>query len=342
MQGRLEVVSNDFALGWAENGDGDAPAHLHATLDGQVIGAGSAFLRRDDLDQIAAKGNFRARGFLVLFDRQIQNDKLSKIELYFDHNEAAILKSPRLRIDKNPRLRVFILGSPRSGTSELGDTLAKVLGLPWLGEGHAAPLFAKAAEALTGDSKSQNGFVRLVAEQNLRQVAIDTARIAYYAVHASGSFLDKTPGHAMISASPFLLECFPDAYFIFLRRNGISNILSRMAKFGGNFDHHCADWAATMREWIKVKELLPHYLEIEQERMLDDPDSVANKVSSYLNVADRGDSIVQFLRSGTRERTGAGIGRSRLSQTDWPADKIQRFKQICGPMMEAFSYELDS
>ncbi|MGJ4927599.1 sulfotransferase family protein [Bradyrhizobium sp. HKCCYLS2038] len=332
-------MSQEFALGWAED-DNNAPAHIRAFLNGQIVGSTTSTIRRKDLEDIAAKGGARARSFTLLYDRPLDDRDVASVEIYHGSSQTPMAKIQKLRIDRHPRLRIFILGSPRSGTSELGDTLARQLELPWLGEGHAAPLFAAAANSFTGDIDSPNGLVRFLAQQNFRQIAIDAARTAYYSVHASASFLDKTPGHPMISATPFLLECFPDAKFIFLYRNGISNVLSRMAKFGGNFETHCTDWATAMTEWLRVKQLLPHYLELRQEDMLLEPHDVAMRAAQYLGYADKADGIARSLGAGSRERTGAGIGRDTLSQTEWSAAQVSFFKRVCGPMMEHFSYQL--
>ena len=339
--GRVELISTDFVLGWAESREG-CPTYLHAALADDVVGSGAALMKRLDLHQRAGQGGAAANAFVILFEPAIDASLVPEVKVFFDHSSVEVPRAPKFRIDRYPRQRVFVFGSPRSGTSQLGDTIATHLELPWLGEGHAAPLFAKAADALTGDSSSPNGLIRFMAQQNYREIAIKAARTSYYFMHASGSFLDKTPGHPMISAAPFLLECFPDAKFVFLYRNGISNVLSRLAKFGGDFNVHCADWAAAMREWIRVRQLLPHFLEIEQEVMLTDPTSVAASIASYLDVPEKKKGISNSLGSGSRERTGAGVGRTALSQTGWSIEQIDRFQRICGPMMEAFSYKLET
>ena len=231
------------------------------------------------------------------------------------------------------------MGSPRSGTSQLGATLTKVLGLPWLGEGHGAPLFASAADALSGDINGENGLVRFMARQKFRQIAIDAAKSAYFYMHTSASFVDKTPGVKMIMAAPFLNECFPESRFIFQRRNPVSNVLSRMVKFGGHFESHCRDWASAMNEWLKVRDQLPHYVEIQQEEMLEAPERVAKTLADYIGVPDCADRICQSLRTDSLERTGAGMGQTDRLRVGWTSDQIAAFDKICGPAMKAFGYK---
>jgi hypothetical protein len=219
--------------------------------------------------------------------------------------------------------------------------LSEQLKLPWLGEGHAAPLFSAAAQSLTGNASSANGLVRFVAQNSYRNLVIEAAKRAYYYMHGSASFVDKTPGVPMIAATPFILECFPSAKVIYLRRNGISNVLSRMAKFGGSFDSHCADWAAALNEWAKIRQSLPHYLELQQEEMLAEPEMIADRVARYLEIPEMAQRIGHSLQSGSRERTGAGLGAATLSQSGWSSGQIDRFQRICGPTMAAFGYTLD-
>src|SRR5688572_12819149 len=60
---------------------------------------------------------------------------------------------------------------------------------------------------------------------------------AFIETMGTGRWLDKTPGGAkIVETCPSLLEIFPNATFIFCKRRGIENVLSRQNKFkGGNF-----------------------------------------------------------------------------------------------------------
>ena len=339
-RGRIEILSQACVIGWAKTNVG-TPVHVYASLRGIVLGCARADLRRDDLDRAEQEGAMSARAFVIVFDEELEPGEAKAIEVRVLGLDVLLESGGQLVVDRSPGLRVFILGSPRSGTSELGGTLALKLRLPWLGEGHAAPLFSVAADSLTGNARADHGIVRIMAKQGFRRIAIRSLKIAYYFVHASASFLDKTPGVAMIRAAPFLAECFPGAKFIYLRRNGISNVLSRMTKFGGDFDAHCADWAAAMNEWVAVRDRLPGFLEIEQEAMLANPAAAAFRVAEFLGVVQQASEIAASLQGGARERTGAGLGRTTLSQSGWSPRQIARFRTLCGPTMEAFSYSME-
>jgi hypothetical protein len=334
----VETLSTEFAMGWATISPTGRFSHLVAMLDSDVIGFGVADITRPDLDRARQEGRINAYAFVLVFGRPIPANSVRSINVFVLGQQAMLPQAKTVKFDRTPPLRLFLMGSPRSGTSELGSTLSKVLGLAWLGEGHAAPLFSSAANALGGDAASDNGLVRFMAQQNFRRIAVEAAKRAYFCMHGSASFLDKTPGIGMIAAAPFLSECFPDSRFIFQRRNPVGNVLSRMRKFGGNFEAHCRDWAAAMNEWLKIRTSLPHYVEIQQEEMLEAPGRVAAVLAEYIGVPDSADLICQSLKTGSLELTGAGVGKTDFTQVGWTPEQVRIFERVCGPTMRAFGY----
>lgn len=336
--GRVEMLSTEFVMGWATVYPSKLHASVFAMLGDEVIGFGTANITRADLERARREGNLDAYAFLIVFTVPVPAESTHSIKVFAAGHPLELARTKGCKFDNGRPLRVFLLGSPRSGTSELGRTLSKVLGLAWLGEGHGAPLFFSAATALAGDETSQNGLVRFMAHQNFRSIGIEAAKRAYFYMHGSASFLDKTPGIPMIASAPFLGECFPDSRFIFLRRNPVANVLSRMVKFGGNFESHCRDWAAAMNEWVKIRTRLPHYVELEQEEMLANPERIGKIIADYVGVPDKASAIRDSLKEGSLERTGAGVGKTERTQTDWTPEQIKKFDNICGPAMQEFGY----
>jgi len=336
--GRVETLSTEFASGWASARAAGQFAHVFAMLENEVLGFGAASIVRPDLEKARQEGRLDAYAFMLTFQRAVAAELVSSIQVFVVGQPAMLTRTKSIKIDRSPCLRLFLLGSPRSGTSQLGSTLAKVLGLPWLGEGHGAPLFARAADALSGDKGAENGLVRHLARENFRQIAIQAARSAYFHMHGSASFVDKTPGVPMIAAAPFLLECFADSRFIFLRRNPVANIRSRLAKFGGPFEEHCRDWAAAMSEWLRVRTMLPHFVEIQQEEMLAAPERVARVIADYVRVPEAAERICESLKTDRLEQTGAGAGKTDRLQAGWTVEQVSAFDRICGPAMRAFGY----
>ncbi len=336
--GRVETLSAEFVSGWASVQAGRKFAHVYAMLAGEVMGFGVANMARPDLEKARHEGRLDAYAFILTFQRPVAAQSVSSIQVFVVGQPSMLPRGKQLKIDRSPCLRLFLMGSPRSGTSQLGSTLTRVLGLPWLGEGHAAPLFARAADALSGDTAAENGLVRHMARENFRQIAIQAARSAYFYMHGSASFVDKTPGVKMITAAPFLVECFPDSRFIFQRRNPVANIRSRIVKFGGNFEEHCRDWAAAMNEWLRVRDMLPHHVEIQQEEMLEAPERVARVLADYIGVPESAERICESLKTDRLEQTGAGAGKTDRLHAGWTPEQMRAFDRICGPAMRAFGY----
>jgi hypothetical protein len=334
----VEKLSTEFVIGWASVSAADHFSHVFAVLDTEVIGFGIANIARPDLERARQERKLDAYAFILIFNRPVAAELVQSINVFVVGQQARLPTAKPVNVDRSPPLRLFLMGSPRSGTSQLGSTLTKVLGLPWLGEGHGAPLFSSAADALSGDISAQNGLVRFMARQNLRQVAIEAAKKAYFYMHGSASFVDKTPGVQMITAAPFLNECFPGSRFVFQRRNPVANVLSRMAKFGGSFEAHCRDWAGAMNEWLKIRPLLPHYVEIQQEEMLESPDRVAKLLADYIGIPECADRICQSISTDFLERTGVGVGQTDRLQAGWTPDQVAAFERICGPAMRAYAY----
>ena len=336
--GRVEVLSTDFAKGYACTVSPNHRPHVFAVLNGEVIGSAAASIHLPEVSNTEIEVPFSIRGFLIAYDRPISAALVTSVNVFVAGQTVMLPYENEAKVDRVPPLRVFILGSPRSGTSELGATLARSLGLAWLGECHAAPLFARAADAMSGDVSDVNEMVRFMAQQAFRQKAIEATRQAYFYMHGSTSFVDKTPGVPMIKVAPYLNECFGGSRFIFLRRNPVANLLSRMIKFGGNFEEHCRDWAAAMNEWLVVRESLPHYLELQQEQMFGAPEETATLLAKYIGVPEHTRDIFESLKAGSLERTGVGLGKTTCDETGWTPDQVNTFETICRPVMKTFGY----
>ena len=93
-----------------------------------------------------------------------------------------------------------------------------------------------------------------------------------------------------------------------------------------------------MNEWLRVRTLLPHYVEIQQEDMLETPGRVARVLADYIGVPESAERISESLKTEHLEQTGAGAGKTDKLEAGWTAEQVRAFERICGPAMRAFGY----
>lgn len=74
--------------------------------------------------------------------------------------------------------------------------------------------------------------------------------------------------------------------------------------------------------------------------MQNNPAGVATQIAAYLNTPDQAPVIEASLRTGSLERSGAGLVRTQLSETGWTENQTETFLRLCGPTMQRFGYEL--
>jgi hypothetical protein len=86
---------------------------------------------------------------------------------------------------------------------------------------------------------------------------------------------------------------------------------------------------------------LPHFLEIEQEQMMEAPGDVAAELAAYLEVPEKAEAIAASLKTGKQELTGAGLTNATLADTNWTEEQIAIFTRLCGRTMERFGYVVD-
>lgn len=137
---------------------------------------------------------------------------------HYEH-EARPLSKERLRGLLSPNLErpLFIVGSPRSGTTFLGDCVAALPEISY----HFEPVATKWAARVVYDGgwsvKAARAFYRSVYRCLMR-------------LHLDGDlrFAEKTPRNCFII--PFLKEAFPDASFLHITRDGRDVALSYSKK----------------------------------------------------------------------------------------------------------------
>jgi hypothetical protein len=150
----------------------------------------------------------------------------------------------------------------------------------------------------------------------------------------------------MIEAIPSILQLYPDAYFIFAKRRGLENVLSRQKKFPDMpFVAYCKDWSASMNMWLKVKESIPssQRLEIDQYDLAHHPLKVVTKLQKMLQLPDDyKNRLLEFFKTQKVERTADDWLAVSIDELKWTSEEKSIFLKECGETLNLYGYSLDN
>ena len=249
---------------------------------------------------------------------------------------------------------IFIIGSGRSGTSILTGAIRSGGKIEGYLEGHFLPLilfFMKDIERYYFSKRSLlNDNRHMIADINqevIEQEIITLFREKCESLSSSKVWLDKSPDSAMIKASPYILKIWPQAKFIFAKRRGIENIISRLKKFPHvSFEQHCIMWKDCMESWLQVKDkLIESSIEIEQRNIALHPKNVSKKIGAFLRLEqDKIKNIENIFTTQRPQSTGSEENLQAISikETGWTEEEIKIFRRICGAVSQKFGYSESS
>ncbi len=363
MKGFVEAVAEHEVRGWAY--DETAPdQHLtvSAWLDGHQVGQSVAATGRADL-RAAAIGD-GDHGFRIRFERLLAPTSIGRLEVRAgepgpvpfvlrvlpgsNHSRADQASDASIPVSDATQFPLFILGPARSGTSALALALLKSGGYQGHGEGHLFPLaqqlvsvverYYAERDGVSGMDTTLRAVHSETFQRSLRRSFIQLTRAAF----PTGRWLDKTPTAAMVRTAPLLLDLYPSARFIFMKRRVIENILSRRRKFPlDTLQNHYLDWVDVMSAWLAVRERIGSAaLEIDQLDLARVSDRVAATISSFLTMpADKAERLRHALSIDHPEQTSEQVGLSASIETlGLDADDEQGLRRACDPVMRVFDY----
>lgn len=250
------------------------------------------------------------------------------------------------------RFPVFIVGSPRSGTSVItsammhagyrgyneGNFLSLLHRLEKLVDGHFQAFPRDNPRALTAAIEPEE------VKRGLYAVLFDTVTKLY----AGEPWLDKSGTEEMLLSIPILLELWPQARFIFAKRRAIENIYSRVKKFPNlPFEQHCISWTRIMATWGKMREQIPNLpaIEIDQREIVETPAVVAARMAEFLDLPETAREKIEeiFTRRRPQETEAGSADRVLgLRMVGWSEQEQETFRQRCGEQMRKYNYSLDS
>jgi hypothetical protein len=261
------------------------------------------------------------------------------------------------------RSPVFIVGSPRSGTSALANVLWHI-GYRGFGEGHFLTLLhyidaivdqhyvrwpATDPDVMLGNIDKRELKRRLFATFRTMVndlIPIERLNSANEMIQFKPWF-DKTPNLQMILVIPILRELWPDSVFVFAKRRGIENVISRVKKFPDEtFENHCADWAGNMAAWRTIRPQLPSgcFIEVEQRDMIQQPERTARSLCAFLHVDESEvPAACNVMSTNRAEESEKGSASTTLSlgESGWTVEQTETFLKYCESEMKEFGYTMD-
>jgi hypothetical protein len=246
---------------------------------------------------------------------------------------------------------VFIVGSPRSGTSALVNVLSQI-GYHGFREGHFLTLLHHIDAIVDRHyvwSPDTHPKVMLahIDKRDLKLRIFETFRTMVNDLNPTEPWFDKTGNAEMILAIPILRELWPGSVFVFAKRRGIENIISRVKKFpGAAFESHCSGWASTMAAWRTIRQQLPPgcFIEIEQRDMIQQPERTARSLCAFLQVDESAVPTACKIMSTHRPEESAEGSASKtlsLAESGWTVEQTETFLKYCETEMKEFGYTMD-
>jgi hypothetical protein len=257
--------------------------------------------------------------------------------------------SENLPAGRSLRSPVFIVGSPRSGTTILAEALREV-GYFGFNEGHLLSLLMPIRKLINQhftecDAHDDAQLLSNVDREEFTQNIFDVFRLHEQRYNSYEPWFDKTPDAAMIHAAPFICRLWPDAAFIFAKRRAIENVASRMKKFPETtFEDHCKYWAETMAAWRAVRDEGISYIEIDQYDIAHHPEESGAQIGSFLGLSRHSiENMTTKMTNSRPQRTNA-YGMSQISSIEnfgWSLEQIETLRANCTAEMEFYSYTFD-
>ena len=242
-------------------------------------------------------------------------------------------------------LKVFILGSERSGTSITYYAMRHVFALPGPGESHVFPIFVRMIHQyqLYADDFRQAGRRELAARldtRSLRTAFSEFLRDFYSRQYPNGEWVDKTPGAGAISGATMIYDTFPDAKIILTKRTGVEVVQSFRAKFSTNFDVACKIWLNCTLAAERAIADHPEILVIDQYQIANQTVRTAEEIAERLGRPEKAKALADFFATNHTDQMSTHAWDHRLTaeEAGWNQQEKEIFEATCGETMRRLGY----
>jgi hypothetical protein len=253
-----------------------------------------------------------------------------------------------------PHQPIFILGSGRSGTSILTGAIRSGAQIEGYLEGHFIPLilwFMKDVEQYYFSKRDlledNRHMIAEVSQDYVEKKISEFFRQTCESLATNRVWLDKSPDSATIKAAPHIKNIWSEARFIFAKRRGIENIISRLKKFPHvSFENHCIMWKDCMESWLKVKDKFSDCsIEIEQRDIALNPIETANVIGKFLDLeSTKINKIAEIFITQRPQSTGKKEQKIAINiqETGWTKLEIEIYRKYCSEISFKFGYSENS
>ena len=259
------------------------------------------------------------------------------------HDVASVVGGSGVPVCPNP---IFVIGSPRSGTSVLAWSLAQHSDM-WtsaesdflwhlFGQDRFDESFATTMARTDGSWLSKNDVDR--------QELLSYLGLGFNALFTSRSegkrWIDQSPTYTLIA--DLLADLFPGAFFVHILRDGRSVVNSMVSSgfsmhWADSFEEACKAWSHFVEVAMQFCERLPERgLTVRMDRLSADPNEEFGRLLAWLGAAPEAGPADFFSsnrinssygKSERQTRDGEGVWRA------WSSEQRRLFKAHAAPTL---------
>jgi hypothetical protein len=329
--------------GWAVANEvaGEQQLQLEVIKGGEVLNRVQVdFLDSEDVRDAfpelpqAVKARFKLN---LPLDFLKDNEYVLRLSLLVDEKASARLWDLALIRDEVSIKPVFVVGSPRAGTTAVGNALRVALGAKNYGEHHFLFLANKLENTVNDyfasyHTRNDSGtFLNDVSPALVFAKISQQIKDLYCSWQPGEYFVDKTPGRNMLESITTIQKIWPEAIYIFCKRRAYENVKSRLIKFPHlSTEQHAKQWVEVMALWRGIKKFLSEesYVEIDQSELQRESNDFLSFIDVYFD-EDVRNKIIWFLNNNSPQK-------SDYSEISVDKEKILK---ICREEMELWGYE---
>jgi hypothetical protein len=251
---------------------------------------------------------------------------------------------------------IFIIGSPRSGTTALAWALNEHPDLAASDESQIlVDLFAAGNLDRNYEREGNASWLRkqgIERDEFLADVGLGFNHL--FTKAAGGKrWIDQTPYHTVMVG--WLAGMFPGAKFLHILRDGrrvVHPMINYGARFGGkapgapwsaSFQTACETWVRFTRTAMEFQSEHPdRCLTIRNEDLVRDPETGFRRIFAFLEVPDHPEAARFFASKRINSSFGPPGKRIGAADTltepwgEWGVSRKQAFVDLAGPTMEAY------